>query len=75
MGYLFIFHTSYLPVIQCHPLALSVAIVLTIVFAIGLTETTPTDWTPSKRLLLSLFYFFWAECVITIYCYQSGFPS
>jgi hypothetical protein len=32
-----VFHTSYLTVMHCHPL--SVAVVLTLVFAIGLAET------------------------------------
>jgi hypothetical protein len=37
------FHTSYHIVMHCHPLSLSIAVVLTLVFAIGLAETAPAD--------------------------------
>jgi hypothetical protein len=30
---------------HCHPLSVSVAVVLTLIFAIGLVETSPADWT------------------------------
>jgi hypothetical protein len=63
------FCTSYLTVIHCHPLFLSVAVVLTIVFAIDLAETSPGDWTHGERFLLALFCLFWAGCLITVYCY------
>jgi hypothetical protein len=39
-----VFHTSYFTVMYCHPFSVSVAVVLTLVFAIGLAEATPTDW-------------------------------
>jgi hypothetical protein len=47
-----------MPVIslQCIITLVSVAVVLTLVFAIGLAETTPTDWSHGKRFLLALFY-------------------
>jgi hypothetical protein len=35
------FHTSYLTVMHCHPLSISAAVVLTLVFTIGLAETAP----------------------------------
>jgi hypothetical protein len=60
---------------HCHPLFVSLAIVLTLIFAIGLVETIPTDWTHSKKLLLALFYLFWAGYITTVYCYWSGFLS
>jgi hypothetical protein len=44
-----VFHTSYLTVIHCHPLSVSAAVVLTLVFTIGLAETTPADWSHSER--------------------------
>jgi hypothetical protein len=56
------------------PLVLSVAVILTIIFAIGLAETTPTDWTHSEKFLFSLYYLFWEGCIITVYCYWCGFP-
>jgi hypothetical protein len=52
------FHTGYLTVMHCHPLSVSVAVVLTLVFAIGLAETTPTDWSHGERFLFALFYLF-----------------
>jgi uncharacterized membrane protein len=56
-----VFHTSYFTVMHCHPLSVSVAVVLTLVFAIGLVETIfPSNWTHGKRFLLALFYLFWA---------------
>jgi hypothetical protein len=64
-----IFHVSYSTVMHCHPLFVSLAIVLTLIFAIGLVETIPTDWTHSKKLLLALFYLFWAGYITTVYCY------
>jgi hypothetical protein len=39
-----VFHTSYLTVMYCHSLSVSIAEVLTLVFAIGLAESTTTDW-------------------------------
>jgi hypothetical protein len=39
MGY--VFHTSYFTVMHCHPLSESVAVVLTLVFPVGLAETAP----------------------------------
>jgi hypothetical protein len=36
-----VFHPSYLTVMHCQPLSVSAAVVLTIVFAIGLAETAP----------------------------------
>jgi hypothetical protein len=68
-----VFHTSYLTVMHCNPLSVSVAVVLTLVFAIGLAKTTPADWYHSERFLLALFYLFWAGCIFTIYCYWSVF--
>jgi hypothetical protein len=56
-------------------LSVSVAVLLTLVFAIGLVETTSADWTHSERFLLALFYLFWAGSKITIYCYCCGFPE
>jgi hypothetical protein len=53
---------------HCHPLSVSVAVVLTLVFTIGLKETATTNWTHSERFLLTLFYLFWAGCIITVYC-------
>jgi hypothetical protein len=44
---------------DCHPLFVSVAITLNIIFAIGLAETTPADWTHGDRFLFALFYLFW----------------
>jgi hypothetical protein len=40
-------------------LFISVAIILTIIFAIGLAKTTPADWTHNERFLFALFYLFW----------------
>jgi hypothetical protein len=40
-------------------LFVSVAIILIIIFAIGLAETTPTDWTLGERFLFALFHLFW----------------
>jgi hypothetical protein len=61
---------------HCDSLSVSVAIVLTLVFAIGLAETIPADWTHNERFLFALFYlFFGAGRIITVYCYRSGFPS
>jgi hypothetical protein len=34
---------------HCHPLFVSVVVILTIIFAIGLAETDPTDWTHGER--------------------------
>jgi hypothetical protein len=55
---LFLF--SYFTVMHCHPLFVSVAVVLTLVFAIDLAETTPADWTHREKSLLALFYLFQA---------------
>jgi hypothetical protein len=44
MGQTGYFHTSYLTAMHFHPLSVSVAVVLTLVFTTGLVETTPTDW-------------------------------
>jgi hypothetical protein len=54
---------------HCHPLSVSVAVFLTLVFTIGLVETAPADWTHGKKFLLALFYLFWGGCIITVYCY------
>jgi hypothetical protein len=54
---------------HCHPLTVSVAVVLTLVFTIGLAKTAPTDWIHSEQLLLALFYLFRAGCIITVYGY------
>jgi hypothetical protein len=54
---------------HCHLLAISVAVVLTLVFAIGLVETSPTDWSHGEKILFALFYLFWAGCKIAVYCY------
>jgi hypothetical protein len=64
-----VFYTSYLTVIYCHSLSVSVAVVLTPVFVIGLAKTSPADWIHGERLLLAFFYLFWAGCIITVYCY------
>jgi hypothetical protein len=49
MGY--VFHTSYFTVMHCHPFSVSAAVVLTLVFTIGLAETAPlTD------LMVKCFY-------------------
>jgi hypothetical protein len=64
-----VFHTSYLTVLHCHPLSVSAAVVLTLVFARGLAETAPADWSHSERFLFAFFYLFGAGCVFTIYCY------
>jgi hypothetical protein len=61
--------------VYCHSLSVSVAVVLTLVFAIGLAKTTLADWIHDERLLLALFYLFWAGCIITVYCYWYGLPS
>jgi hypothetical protein len=47
-----LFYTTYLSVMHCHPLFVSVAVILTIVFAIGLAETDPADWSQGERFLL-----------------------
>jgi hypothetical protein len=44
---------------NCHPLFVSVAVVLTIIFAIGLAETAQLIGTHSERFLFALFYLFW----------------
>jgi phosphate/sulfate permease len=54
MGQLDCFYTSYLTVMYRHPLSVSVAVVLTIISAIGLAETTPADWTHGEKILLTL---------------------
>jgi hypothetical protein len=69
-----VFHTSYFTVMHCHPLSVSVAVVFTLVFSIGLAETARADWTHSEKFLFTLFYLFWAGCIITVYCYWCGFP-
>jgi hypothetical protein len=56
---------------HCHFLSVSAAVVLTLVFTIGLAETTPVDWSHCERCLFALFYLFWAGCIITIYYYWS----
>jgi hypothetical protein len=43
---------------HCHPLFVSVAVIFTIIFAIGLAETAPADWTNSERFLFAVFYLF-----------------
>jgi hypothetical protein len=53
------FYTSYLTVMHCHTLFVSVAVILTIIVAIGLAETAPTDWTHGKKFLFALLYLFW----------------
>jgi hypothetical protein len=63
------FYTRYLTVMHCHLLSVSAAVVLTLVFAIGLAETAVTVWIHSERFLFALFYLFWAGCIITVYCY------
>jgi hypothetical protein len=60
---------------HCHPLSVPAVVVLTLVFSIGLAETSPADWSHSEGFLFALFYLFWAGHIITIYCYWSGFPS
>jgi hypothetical protein len=54
---------------HCHPLFVSVAVILTIIFAIGLAETAPADWTLGKKFLFALFCLFWEGCIITVYRY------
>jgi hypothetical protein len=54
MGYFF--HTSYLSVMHCHPLSVSAAVIVTLVFAIGLAETTPAEWSYCERFLFALLY-------------------
>jgi hypothetical protein len=54
---------------QGYPSSVSVAVVLTIIFAIGLAGNAPTDCTHGERFLLALFYLFWAGCIIAVYCY------
>jgi hypothetical protein len=49
-----VFHTSYLIVMNCHLLSVSATVVLTLVFTIGLAETTPADWSHSFYLLFSI---------------------
>jgi hypothetical protein len=39
------FYVSNFTVMHCHPLSVSVAVVLTLIFAIGLAETSPANWT------------------------------
>jgi hypothetical protein len=56
------------------PLSVSFSVVLTLVFATGLAETTPTYWTQGEKFLLALFYLIWAGCLITVYYYWYGFP-
>jgi hypothetical protein len=53
----------------CHPLSVSVAVVLTLIFTIGWVESIPTDWTHGEKFLLALFYLIWAGCIATVYCY------
>jgi hypothetical protein len=52
--------------VHCHPLSVSVAVVLTPVFATGLAENAPADWTYGKRFSLALFYLFWAGCILLL---------
>jgi hypothetical protein len=47
-------------------LFVSVAVILTTIFAIGLAETIPADWTQSERFLFALFYLFWELLFIII---------
>jgi hypothetical protein len=42
---------------HCHPLFVSVAVILTTIFAIGLAETAPADWTHGEKFLFALFSF------------------
>jgi hypothetical protein len=39
---------------HCHPLSVSVAVVLTLVFTMGLAETTPANWTHCESFFSSL---------------------
>jgi hypothetical protein len=48
----YVFHPSYFTVMHCHPLSVSAAVVLTLVFAIGLAEATPADWYHGKRVFI-----------------------
>jgi hypothetical protein len=45
---------------HCHPLSVSVAVVLTLILTIGLAETAPTNWNYGEKFLLAFFYLFWA---------------
>jgi hypothetical protein len=38
---------------HCHPLSVSVAVVLALVFTIGLAETACADWTHGEKFLLA----------------------
>jgi hypothetical protein len=62
---------------HCHILSVSIAVVLTLIFAIGLEETTPPCRMDSwwKVFISSLFYLFWAGMIITVYCYGCVFSS
>jgi hypothetical protein len=64
-----VFYASYFTVMHCHPLSLSVAVVLTLVLAVGLMETAPTNWTHDEKFLLAFFYISWEGCITTVYCY------
>jgi hypothetical protein len=66
-----VFHTSYFTVMHCHLLSVSAAVVLTLVFTIGLTETY--GWI---SLMVKGFYYLsstsLAGCKITVCYYWSG---
>jgi hypothetical protein len=47
-----VFHSSYFTVMHCHPLSVSVAVVLTLVFTIGLAKTAPADWSHGERFFI-----------------------
>jgi hypothetical protein len=58
MGQTDVFHPSYLIVMHFHPLSVSAAVALSLVFTIGLAETVPIDWSHGERFLFALFYLF-----------------
>jgi hypothetical protein len=41
-------------------------LILTIIFVLGLTETTPIDWTHGEKFLFVLLYPFWEGCKISL---------
>jgi hypothetical protein len=65
-----IFHTSYLIVMRCHLLTVFVAVVFTLVFAIGLAETTPTECSHGERFFIC----FLLSLLSRMHNYWSGFP-
>jgi hypothetical protein len=48
-----VFHTSDFTIMHCHPLSLSVTIVLTLVFTIGLAKTAPRQLDPQPKVFIS----------------------